>query len=121
VKTLQGRQFVERLQPNSGAACDELRDTQDKQTAEANKSQRPIDPTITAGGNVFSDTKNLPITYTKVNPARRKLVHHYIGPPEILRIRGNTIELDLPYDITIYNTVMVSTLKVAHTDDCRIA
>jgi hypothetical protein len=62
----------------------ELHDAQDKQMAEANKSRRPINSAITTGAKVFLDTKDLPITYAKVNPTRRKLVHHYIGPHEIL-------------------------------------
>jgi hypothetical protein len=58
-----------------GVARDELRDAQDKQMAEANKSQRPIDPAIPAGAKVFLDTKDLPITNANVNPTRRKLVY----------------------------------------------
>jgi transposase InsO family protein len=83
-KTLQGREFVERLQRILGVARDQLHDAQDEQTAEANKSRRPIDPAITAGAKVFLDTKDLPITYANVNPTRRKLIHRYIGPYEIL-------------------------------------
>ena len=98
-----------------------MRDAQDKQTAEANKSRRPIDPAITPGMKVFPDTKDLPSTYANVNPTGRKLVHRYIGPYEILRIRGNAIELDLPNNMTIYDTVNVSRLKVDRTDDSRIA
>jgi len=67
-KTIQGRKFVERLQRILGIARDELRDAQDKQTAEANKLQHPIDPTITAGAKVFLDPTDLPITYANVNP-----------------------------------------------------
>ena len=120
-KTLQGRESVKRLQLILGVARDELRDAQDKQTAEANKSRRPIDPTITAGAKVFLDRKDLPITYTNVNPTRRNLVHRYIGPYEILRIHGNAVELDLPNNMTIHNTVHVSRLKVDRADDSRIA
>jgi len=43
-KTLQDRKFVKQLQSILGVARDELRDAQDKQTAEANNSRRPIDP-----------------------------------------------------------------------------
>jgi hypothetical protein len=68
VKTLQGREFFEQLQRILGVAKDELRNAQDKQTAEANKSGHPIDPAITAGAKVFLDTKDLPITYANVNP-----------------------------------------------------
>jgi len=60
-KTLQGCEFVERLQGILGVARDELRDAQDEQTAEANKSRRPIDPAITAGATEFSDRKDLPM------------------------------------------------------------
>jgi len=120
-KTIQGREFVEQLQRILGVGRDELRDAQDIQTAEANKSRRPIDPAITAGANVFLDTKDLPITYANVNPTRRKLVHLYIGPYEILQIRGNAVELDLPNEMAIHDTVNVSRLKVDHTDDSRIA
>jgi hypothetical protein len=35
---------------------DQLHNTQDERTAEANKSQRPIDPAITAGMKVVFDT-----------------------------------------------------------------
>jgi hypothetical protein len=120
VKTLQGREFFEQLQRILGVAKDELRNAQDKQTAEANKSGHPIDPAITAGAKVFLDTKDLPITYANVNPTRRKLVHRYIGLYEILRIRGNAVELDLLKDMTIHDTGNVSSLKVDHTDDSRI-
>jgi hypothetical protein len=82
-KTLQGREFVERLQHILGVGRDELSDAQDERMAEANKSRRPIDPAIAAGTNVFLDTKDFPITYANVNPTRRKLVYHYIGPYEI--------------------------------------
>jgi hypothetical protein len=67
-KLLQGREFVERLQRILGVAWDELRHAQDEQTAEANKSRCPIEPAITASAKVFSDTKDLPITYANVNP-----------------------------------------------------
>jgi hypothetical protein len=120
-KILQGHEFVKRLQRILGVARDELRDAQDLQTAEANNSQRPIDPAITVCAKGFLDTKDLPITYANVNPTRRKLVHCYIGPYEILRIRGNAAELDLPNDLTIHDTVNVSRLKVDCTDDSRIA
>jgi len=56
------------LQRILGVAGDELHDAQDKQTAQANKSRRPIDPAITAGAKVFLDTKDLPITYANVDP-----------------------------------------------------
>ena len=120
-ETLQGHEFVERLQRISRVARDELRDAHDIQTAEPNKSQRPIDPAITAGAKVFFDTKHLPITYANFNPTQSKLVHRYIRPYEILRICGNAVELDLPYDMPIHNTVNVSRLKVDCTDDSRIA
>jgi len=58
-KTLQGCELVERLQHTLGVARDELRDAQDKQTAEVNKSRHPIDPAITASAKVFLDTKDL--------------------------------------------------------------
>jgi len=89
-------------------------------TAEANKSGRPIDPAITASAKVFLDTKDSPITYANVNPMQCRLVHRYIGPSEILRIRGNAVELVLPNDMTICDTVNVSRLKVDRTDDSRI-
>jgi hypothetical protein len=83
-RTLQGRKFVEQLQRILGVARDELRDTQDKQTAEANKSRCPINPAITAGAKLFLDTNDLPITYANVNPTQCKLVHRFIGPYKIL-------------------------------------
>jgi hypothetical protein len=61
-KTLQGREFVERLHCILGVARDELRDAEHIQTAEANKSRPPIDRAITAGAKVILDTKDLPIT-----------------------------------------------------------
>ena len=104
-----------------GVARDELRDAQDKQAAQANESQCQIDPAITAGAKVFLDTEDLPITYANVNPTQHKLVHPYIGPYEILRIRGNAVEVDLPNDMTIHDTGNVSRLKVDRTDDSMIA
>jgi hypothetical protein len=120
-KTLQGRKFVERLQRILGVTRDELRAAQDKQMAEANKSQRPVDPAIIASPKVFLDTKDLPITYANINHTRRNLGHRYIGPSEILLIPGNAVELDLPKDMTIYNTANASKLKVDRTDNSRIA
>jgi len=78
-KSFQGWEMVERLKRILGVARDELRDAQDKQTGEANKSRRAIDAAITAGAKVFLDPKDLPITYANVNPTRCKLVHRYIG------------------------------------------
>jgi len=118
--TLQGREFVERLQRLFAVPKDELRGAQDEQMAEANKSRSPIDPASTAGAKVFLATKDLPITYAKVNPTRLKLVYHYIGRCEIHRIRGNAVELHLPNDMTVYDTVNVSMLKVVRTDDSRV-
>jgi len=83
-KTLQGHEFIERLQRLLGIARDVLRKVQDRQTAEANQSRRPIDPAITTGAKVFLDTEDLAITYANVNPMQRKVVHHCIGPYEIL-------------------------------------
>jgi hypothetical protein len=103
-----------------GVARDVLHDAQDKQTAEANKSRHPIDPAITTCVKVFIDTKDMPITYTNCDPMRRKLVHHYLGSYEILRIRGNAVDVDLPNDMTIHNTVNVSRLKVDCTDDSSV-
>jgi hypothetical protein len=68
VKTLQGREFVEQLQSIFGVATEEFRYAPHKQTAEGNKSRRPIDPVITAGAEVFFDTKDLPIPYANVIP-----------------------------------------------------
>jgi len=109
------------LQRILAVARDELRDAQDKQTAEAKKTRRPIDPAITASVIVFLDTNDLPITYANVNPTRRKLVHRDIGPYEILQIGGNAVEQDLPNNKTIHDTVNVSRLKVDRTDDSRNA
>jgi len=117
---LQGGEFVERLQRSSGIAKDELCDAQDQQTAEANKSRPPIDPAITTSAKVFLDTKDSPITCANVNPTRRKPLHHYIGRYEILRICENAVELDITNDMTIYDTVNVSRLKVDLTDDSRV-
>jgi len=119
-KTIQGREFVERLHCILVVAGDELRDAQDEQTAEAIKSHHQIDTAITAGVNVFLDTNDLPITYANVNPVRRKLLHPCIGPYEIFRMRRNAVALDLPNDMTTHNTVNVSRLKVDRTDHSRV-
>jgi hypothetical protein len=87
--------------------------------AEVNKSQRPIDPAATAGAKVFLDSKDLPITYPNINPKHRKLIHRYIAPYEILRIRGNAVEQDIPNNMKSYDTVNVSRLEVAPTEDSR--
>jgi len=84
-------------------------------------SQRPIHPAITTGAEVFIDTQDLPITYANVNPTRPKLVHCYIGRNAILPIYGNDVELDLPNDKTIYDTVNIRRLKVDRADNSRIA
>ena len=77
-------------------------------------------PAITAGVTVFLDSKDLPITYANVNPTRRKPVNCCIGPYEIHRILGNAVELYLPDDMTIYDTVSISSLKVHCMDNSRI-
>lgn len=69
---------------------------------------------------VFPDTKDLPITYANVNPTRCKLVHHQIGPYEILQIPRNAVELDLPNDMTINNTVNISRFKDDYKDDSKV-
>jgi len=66
-KSVQGREVVEQLQQILSVARDELRDAQEKKTMEANKSQRLIDPAITAGAKVFLNTKDVPITYANVH------------------------------------------------------
>jgi len=58
-KTIQGREFIKRLQRNLGVARDELCNPQDQQMAETNKLWGPMDPAITAGANAFRDTKDL--------------------------------------------------------------
>jgi hypothetical protein len=88
--------------------------------AEANKSRLPIDPAITAVAKIFLETKDLPNTYANVNPTQCKLVHRYISQLVIVRIRGNTIKLDLPNDMTIHDTVNVSRLNVDPTDYSRV-
>jgi len=111
---------VEQLQHILGVARDELRNGQDVQMAEANKSRRPIDPAITAGAMVLLDSQDLPITYANVNPTRDKLVHQFIGPCETLQLCGNALELDLPTDRMMYDTVNVSKLKVDHIEDSGV-
>jgi len=120
-KTLQMGEFLERLQRILGVARDELRYAQDKETAEANKSRCPIDPAITTGANLCLDTKDLPISYANVNPTGHKPVHRDVGPYEILQMSGNAVKLDLPNDMTMYDTANVSRLKVDRTDISRIA
>jgi hypothetical protein len=83
-RTLQGGEFIERLQCSLGVARDELRNAQNEQMTEANTSRCPIDSTITAGTKVFLDTKEMPITYANVNPMYCKLAHYYFSPYEIL-------------------------------------
>jgi hypothetical protein len=87
--------------------------------AEVNKSQRPIDPAATAGAKVFLDSKDLPITYPNINPKHRTLIHRYIAPYEILQIRGSAVEQDIPNNMKSYDTVDVSRLEVAPTEDSR--
>jgi hypothetical protein len=67
------------------------------------------------------DTKDLPITYANVNTTQHKLVHRYIGPNQTLQTLGNTVKPDTPNDITIYDTVPVSRVKLDHTDDSKVA
>jgi len=120
-KTLPGREFVEQLQHILEVTKDELREAQDEQMAEADKSRRPIDSASTAGTNVFLDTQDLPLTYANVDPIRRELVHLVIGPHDIFQIRRNAVELDLPNDLTIYDTVNVRRVEVDRTDNSRTA
>jgi len=83
-------------------------------------SQHPIGSAITAGANVFLDTKDLPITYTNVNPTRCKLVHGYVSPYEILQIGRAAVKLDLPNDMWIHATVTISRLKVDRMDNSTV-
>jgi len=93
---LQGCELVEQLQRFLKVARDELCDAQDEQKAEASMSRRPIDSTTTASANVILDSKALQITYSNINPMRLKLVHHYIGPYQILRIHGECCQNRTP-------------------------
>jgi hypothetical protein len=67
-KSLQGREFVERLQCILGITKDELQDALVNPMAERNRARFPIDHAITPGAKVFLYTKVLPITYANVNP-----------------------------------------------------
>jgi hypothetical protein len=87
--------------------------------AEANKSQRPINPTITACAKVILDRKDLAITDANVNPMCHELVYCYIGTHKILRICGNLIKLDLSDNMTIQDTVKVSRLMLYQTANSK--
>jgi hypothetical protein len=119
--SLQGGEFADRLERILRIAQDHLMDAQDTQAADVNRHRQPVDPRIKAGAKVFLDAKDLPITYANVRPHRRKLIHRYLGPYEIVRLVGpNAVELDLPNDMQIHDVVNVSRLKVDRTDNERI-
>jgi hypothetical protein len=119
--SLRGREFADRLQRLLRVAQDALRDAQDGQVAEANRFRRPVNDSIKKGAKVFLDAKDLPITYANVRPNRRKLIHRYLGPYQIVRMTNpNAVELDLPNDMAIHDVVNVSRLKLDRTDDERI-
>jgi hypothetical protein len=88
---------------------------------EANELRCRIKPTITASAKVFLDQKDLPLTYTNINSMHRKLVHRYIAPCQILCIYGNAINVDIPNNMTISDTVINSMLKVNRTDNSMVA
>jgi len=64
--TLHGREFVEPLQHILAVARDELRDAQDEQTAEANKSRSPNDPAITPGVKVITNNSSFRLKHPGV-------------------------------------------------------
>jgi hypothetical protein len=118
---LQGRKFVDHLERILRVAQDRSMEAQDSQAAEANRHRQAVDPRIKVGAKVFLDAKDLPITYANVRPNRRKLIHRYLGPYEIVRfINPNAVELDLPNDMAMHDVVNVSRLKVDRTDTQRI-
>ena len=118
MRSLDGAAFVERLQASLLDAQDRLREAQDSQTAEANKSRRPC--TLQVGDLVMLNTKDLPITYASQDPSRRKLQYPWAGPYRIIMFRGpNAVELELPKDMSIHDTVNVSRLKKYIADPTR--
>jgi len=65
-------------------------------------------------------TQDLPITYVNKDPSRRKLQHPWAGPYKIIKFRGpNAVRLELPPDMTIYDTVNISRIKKYTVDRAR--
>jgi len=118
--TSECHKFVNQLQLILRVAMDTPGDVQDKQMAEANKSRCPTIPAITTGAKVCLDKKSSPITYANVNPTQLKLVHHDIGPYNIVRICRHGVKLDFPNDMTIYKTGNGCRLNVDLTDNSRV-
>jgi hypothetical protein len=120
MQSLEGTAFVERLQASLLDAQDRLRVAQDTQMVQANKSRWPC--TLQVGDLVMLNTKDLPITYTSQDPSLRKLQHPRAGPYRIIKFRGpNAVELELPTDMAIHDTVNVSRVKkyIADPDPAR--
>ena len=60
---------------------------------------------------IFS-TKALPISYANHDPSLWNLQHPWARPYNIIKFDGpNAVELELPADITIHNTVNISRNK----------
>jgi hypothetical protein len=117
-RSLEGAVFIERLQGSLQDAQDRIGEAQDSQTAEANRSRRPC--TLEVGDFMMLSTKDLPITNANQDPSRWKLQHPWARPCKITKFRGpNTVELELPADMTIDDTVNVSTFKKYTTDRAR--
>ena len=83
--------------------------------AEANKSWQQC--TLQIGNLVMLNTKDLEITYASQDHSCWKLQHQWAGPYRIIKFQeSDTVELELPNDMTIHNTVNISRLKTYIAD-----
>jgi hypothetical protein len=118
MQSLEGAAFFEQLQASLLDAQDCLPEAQVSQTAEANRSQRPC--TLQVGDNMMLNTKQLPITYDSQDPSHRKFQHPSAGPYKVIRFQGpNAVEIELPIDRSIHDTVNISRLQKYIADPIR--
>jgi len=108
--SLEGSTFFEPLQASLLDAQDCPCKAQAGRTAEANRSQRLC--TLKVRHFVMLSTKDLPMKYENHVPSRQNLQHSWAGHHKIIKFcEPNTVELELPADMIIHNTIIVSKLK----------
>lgn len=115
MRSLEGAVFIEQLQASLLDAQDHLHEAQDWQMAGENRRQRPR--TLEVGDFVMSSNKDPPMTYPNQDPSRQKVQHPWAGRRKITRFHAaNARKLKSPADMTIHNTVNVSSLEKCIAD-----
>ena len=112
--------FVEQMASNLDLAREKLKEAQDAQKVEADKSRQEVP--FQVGQQVYLNTQNLPLTYSNASDQRsRKLQDLFDGPFTITKASQspNAWYLDLPTQWTIKQPLNVSLFKRDLSDPTR--